>query len=321
MGVEAQEYGGWRYNEITKLFITLYTDPTMIDFTLQELACINAVVSAGSFHAAATQLHRSHPAVHAAIKGLESRIGVPLLNRSGYRVRLASAGEAFCERAKEVLSEARALRTFAEHLAQGEETELRVVIGDLCPIAKVVRRLRRFFDECPNTRLHLHFEALAGPGKRVLAEEVDLVLHHVDKTDSRLESVDLFSVTLVPVVTPGVLPFPISGNLTPRQMKNHVQCIIRDSAKNPAQDYYIIEGARSWTVADQLMKKELILLGMGWGHMPLHMIERKLRRGKLVSIEGKHFKRRTVDIVAARLRKRPAGPVGNRLWEFLGDPT
>ena len=69
------------------------------------------------------------------------------------------------------------------------------------------------------------------------------------------------------------------------------------------------------------MKKELILLGMGWGHMPLHLIERELQRGKLLSIEGKHFKRVTRDIVAARLRERPAGPVAERLWRFLGNPN
>jgi DNA-binding transcriptional LysR family regulator len=293
----------------------------MIDFTLQELACIDAVVSAGSFHAAAAQLHRSHPAVYAAVKGLEARVGVPLLDRAGYRVRLTPAGEAFCQRAREVLSEARALRTFAEQLAQGEETDLRVVVGDLCPTAKVVRLLRRFFIECPNTRLHLHFEALAGPWERLFEGEADIILHHVDKTDPRLESTDLFSVTLVPVVAPGFLPFPITANITPRQMKGLVQCIIRDSAKKPVLDVNIIKGARSWTVGDQLMKKELILLGMGWGHMPLHLIERDLKSGKLLSIEGKHFKRLKRDIVAARLREKPTGPVGDRLWKFLGNPN
>jgi DNA-binding transcriptional LysR family regulator len=290
----------------------------MIDFTLQELACIDAVVSAGSFHAAAAQLNRSHPAVYAAVKGLESRIGVPLLDRSGYRVCLTSAGEAFCRRAREVLSEARALQTFAEHLAKGEETDLRVVVGDLCPTATVVRLLRRFFDECQNTRLHLHFETLAGPWERLFDEEADLILHHVDKADPRMESIDLFPVTLVPVVAPGFLPFPITDKLTPQQMKGLVQCIIRDSATKPVRDYHVIEGARSWTVADQHMKRELILLGMGWGHMPLHLIERDLQRGKLLSIEGKHFKRVKVDIVAARLRGRPTGPVGDRLWKYLG---
>ena len=67
------------------------------------------------------------------------------------------------------------------------------------------------------------------------------------------------------------------------------------------------------------MKRELILLGMGWGHMPLHLIDHDLESGKLLSIEGKHFQRTRLDIVAARLRGRPVGPVAERRWTFLGD--
>ena len=290
-----------------------------MDFTLQEPACFDAVVSSGSFHAAAKLLNRSHPAVYAAIKGLESRMGVTLLDRSGYRVCLTTEGEAFHQRASDLLSEARKLRTFTEHLAQGDETDLRVVIGDLCPTAKVVGLLRRFFDECPNTRLHLHFETLAGPWEKLLEGEAELILHHVDKADTRLESVDLFPVTVVPVVAPGFLPFPITDDITPGQMKDRVQCIIRDTARKPLRDYHVIEGARSWTVADELMKRELIRLGMGWGHMPLHLVEEDLHSGALLSIAGRHFPRITLDIAAARLLDRPIGPVAGRLWHFLSD--
>lgn len=290
-----------------------------MDFTLQELACFDAVVSSGSFQAAAKLLNRSHPAVYAAVKGLESRMGVTLLDRSGYRVCLTADGEAFYRRAKDLLSEARNLRTFTDHLAQGDETDLRIVIGDLCPTAKVVSLLRRFFDECPNTRLHLHFETLSGPWEKLLEGEADLILHHVDKADTRLEFMDLFPVTVVPVVAPGFLPFPVTDDITLQQMKDRVQCIIRDTAKTPLRDYHVIEGARSWTVADQLMKRELILLGMGWGHMPLHLVEADIQSGALLSIEGKHFPRITLDIAAARARGRAIGPVAARLWYFLGE--
>ena len=291
----------------------------MNDFSLQELACLDAVVTHGSFHAAAAALHRTHPAVHAAVKALESRIGTSLLDRSGYRVKLTEAGRAFCGRARDVLAEARALRDFASHLARGDEPELTVVVGDLCPLDDTLRLLRRFFDECPQTRLHLHFEALAGPWERLLEGQADLMLHHVDAADSRFESTPLFSVTLVPVVAPGFLPFAVTKHITPRQMKGQVQCILRDSARKPARDYFVLDGARSWTVADQFMKKELIAMGMGWGHMPLHLVQRELLRGSLLSIEGRHFRRSPVRIVAARLRGRPLGPVAQRLWGFLGE--
>ena len=291
----------------------------MMDYTLQELPCFDAVATAGSFHAAADKLNRSHPAIFNAIRNLETNLDTTLLDRSGYRVKLTLNGQAFHRRAKEVLIEAARLQGFSEHLARGDETDLHVVIGDLCPTTKVVKLLKRFFDACPQTRLHLHFEALGGPWERLFDHDADLILHHVDLAEMRFETLDLFPVILVPVVAPGFLPFPMSDAITPRQLKSQVQCIIRDSAIKTSHDYHVIEGAHSWTVADQLTKKELILLGMGWGHLPLHLIENELEHGKLISIAGKHIKRVTRNIVAARLRDRPTGPIGERLWEFIGE--
>jgi DNA-binding transcriptional LysR family regulator len=180
--------------------------------------------------------------------------------------------------------------------------------------------LRSFFNSRPGTRLHLHFEAISGPLERLLDVEADLILHHIDKTDPRLEFIDLFTVKVVPVVAPNFLKFPISKAITPEQMRDYVQCVIRDSARHsPPRDYYLVEGARSWTVGDQLMKRELILQGMGWGHMPQFLIEQELRGRRLLSIAGKHFPGAQVELVAARLRDEPHGPIANRLWQFIAE--
>jgi DNA-binding transcriptional LysR family regulator len=178
--------------------------------------------------------------------------------------------------------------------------------------------LRRFFEDCPSTRLHLQFEALSGPWERLFDGEADLILHHIDKSDPRLDSIDLGAVQLIPVVAPGFLPFPISGSITPEQMRDHPQCIIRDSARHsPARDYYLLEGARSWTVSDQLMKREIILQGMGWGHMPDFLIEPDLRAGRLLSIAGRHLRGGRIDLVAARQATKPHGPIADRLWRYI----
>lgn len=290
----------------------------MTNFTFHELLCFDAVVAEGSFKAAAEKLHRTHPTVHAAVKNLENQLGVTLLNRDGYRVTLTEQGRAFHQRAKNVLSETRLLQSFAGHLARGDESDLSIVIGDLCPTAQVLKLLKRFFDQCPQTRLHLHFESLSGPWERLHEKQADLIIHHIDKSDARLEYIDLLTVELVPVVAPGFLSFPVNPNITPNDMKHHVQCVIRDSVRqSPSRDYFIVEGAHSWTVADQLTKKELIVLGMGWGHMPMFLITDELADGRLLSIVGKHYKRSSIDIVAARLRGRCHGAVASRLWQFI----
>ena len=104
------------------------------------------------------------------------------------------------------------------------------------------------------------------------------------------------------------------------QMRDYVQCVIRDTARHSEpRDYFLVEGARSWTVSDQLMKKELIVQGMGWGHMPGYLVEQNFRDGSLLPIKGRHFKGGEVDLVAARRRDTPQGPVANRLWQFIAD--
>ena len=291
----------------------------MDGLTLHQLLCFDAVVTEGSFQAAADKLLRSQPTISSSVKNLETQLRLNLLDRSGYRVALTDAGRSFYERTRVFLHELQSLRDHAAQLAMGEESELRVVIGDVCPLPEILGLLRRFFDGCPGTRLHLHFEAISGPRERLLDDEADLILHHIDKADPGLEFVDLFTVKLVPVVAPNFLRFPISKSITPEQMREYVQCVIRDTARSPSRDYYLVEGARSWTVSDQLMKKELILQGMGWGHMPHYLIAQNLRDKSLLPITGKHFKGGRVELVAARRRNTPHGPIANRLWQFVGE--
>src|SRR5215470_1887228 len=102
--------------------------------TLLQLRCFDAVVTEGSFQAAATKLNRTHPTVFTAVKNLEAQLGLTLLNRAAYRATLTPAGRSFHDRARVVLREADTLGNHAVQLAMGEEAELSVVIGDLCPL-------------------------------------------------------------------------------------------------------------------------------------------------------------------------------------------
>jgi len=288
--------------------------------TLHQLLCFDAVVTEGGFQAGAARLGRTHSTVFTAVKNLEAQLALRLFDRAGYRVSLTEAGRSFHVRTRVFLQAFAELKTHAGQLAMGEESGLRVVIGDLCPLPEVLGLLHRFFADYPGTQLHLDFEALAGPWERLFDDEADLIIHHIDKADPRLEFVDLFAGAVVPVVAPGFLPFPISDDITPQQMRDQVQCVIRDTARRwPARDYYVIEGARRWTVNDQAMKKQIILQGMGWGHMPDFMIGEELRDGRLISIAGKHLPGGRGEIVAARRRDRPHGPVASRLWRFIAE--
>ncbi|MBD9514474.1 LysR family transcriptional regulator [Pseudomonas sp. PDM22] len=288
----------------------------MHDFTLHDLQCFDAVVEAGGFQAAAQQLHRSHPAVFAAVARLERQLGFELLDRSGYRVALTAAGESFHRRARGLLRELGSLRDHAAHLAAGEESELRVVLGDFCPRPALLEKLARFFATQPRTRLQLYFESVSGPLERLLDGEAELVLHRVDKADPRLEWLDLGEVDFIPVIAPGLLTD--ITDLRPEHLRSLTQCVMRDSARHsPPVDFFTLEGAPQCTVPDQAMKKELLLHGLAWGHLPRHLIAEELADGRLRDLSGPHLPGRREELVAARLRDRAHGPVAQRLWSFL----
>lgn len=285
---------------------------------LHDLRCFDAVATEGSFQAGAIALNRSHPSVFAAVARLEQQLGLTLLDRSGYRVALTSEGRMFHTRARLALREFEHLRTYADQLASGEETILHVVLGDLCPRPRILGLLSRFFAEHTRTRLHLEYEAIGGPLERLIQDEADLVFHWADPSDPRLQRIEIEEVSFVPVVAPGFLSLPQAHDLTPEQMRPFTQCVIRDTARSPSPvSYFLVDGAHQCSVPDHMMKKELILHGLAWGHLPAWLIEAELQDGRLVSIAGPHLPGRTETLAAVRLRDRPHGPVAEALWDHL----
>jgi DNA-binding transcriptional LysR family regulator len=124
-------------------------------------------------------------------------------------------------------------------------------------------------------------------------------------------------VALIPVVAPGFLPFPAAA-ATVERMRELVQCIIHDSARNPPpRSYFVLEGARTCTVSDQMMKKEVTLQGLGWGHMPDYLIANELADGRLISFSNRHFPSGIARLVAARKVGKPQDPIASKLWLAL----
>jgi DNA-binding transcriptional LysR family regulator len=289
----------------------------MIPLSLTQLRTLDAIVCEGSLQAAAIKLGRTHPTLHTAVSGLEQTIGFKLFDRTGYRLVLTRDGAAFLQRARRVLNEMDDLRVFAEHVGAGEESELRVVVGDLSPLPEMLGLLKTFFADHPQTRLHLQFETLSAPWELLVNERVDLILHHVPDGDGRFETLPLRRVTLIPVAAPSFLPFPIAA-ATVERMRDLVQCVIRDSAVNPQRrSYFVLEGARTCTVSDQTMKKEVIVQGLGWGHMPDYLVADELTDGRLISFANDYFRGSVVSLVAARKVGRLHGPIAAKLWDAL----
>ena len=102
-------------------------------------------------------------------------------------------------------------------------------------------------------------------------------------------------------------------------MRQPSPVVIRDTARRPSEPgYFLIEGAPQCSVPDHQMKKELILNGLAWGHLPKWLIATELRDGALLSIAGRQMPGRSEQLAAVRRRSAKHGPVMAALWDRLG---
>ncbi len=94
---------------------------------LQGWAALKAVVEKGGVSAAAQTLNIGQPAVTKRLRALENCYGLPLMERSGNRLKLTEAGEKVYMLAVQTLDRQLALREELQHLARGE-TSMRLEV-------------------------------------------------------------------------------------------------------------------------------------------------------------------------------------------------
>ncbi|MGI8550003.1 MAG: LysR substrate-binding domain-containing protein [Dehalococcoidia bacterium] len=173
---------------------------------LRQLRYFVAVAERRHFTAAAQALHLAQPALSQQIRLLEREVGVELFDRSGHRVRLTAAGEAFLPRAQRVLVEVQAaaveLGEFAG-LLRG-----RVVVGALPSLAEhqLPPLLADFHARYPGLELVIREENTTELLSLVRAGAIDLGFVHQlaaepPPADILLE--ELFTEDLVAVFAPG----------------------------------------------------------------------------------------------------------------------
>ena len=79
----------------------------------------------------------------------------------------------------------------------------------------------------------------------------------------------------------------------------------------------LLETGKKWQLLDAFFKLEIILAGLGWGHLPEQSIEREIKEKKLVvlNFDGVHPRELKVNLI--RLKKQHLGPIAKKLWEEL----
>jgi DNA-binding transcriptional LysR family regulator len=259
----------------------------MLDgLSLDQIRAFIAAADTGSFSAAARRLNRAQSVVSQTIAGLEGQLRVPLFDRSGRYPVLTGQGRQILADARVVAAGIDQLKARAKGMAEGLEPELSVVIDVMFPMVVLTQAAARFSEVFPTTPLRLYVEALGGVAGAVLDRNCGLgVMGSLAVETPELVTERLIGVQMVMVAAAAHPLAVLSGPVPVAELARHIQLVLTDRTELSKGKQFGVFSPRIWRLADLGAKHEFLRAGLGWGGMPLHMVERELADGTLVRIE------------------------------------
>ncbi len=280
--------------------------------TLDQLRTFIAAAEEGSFSAAGRKLRRAQSVVSQTLANLEAQLGVKLFDRSARYPRLTEEGRSLLADARSVADGVDEFKARAGAMRGGLEPELSVAIDVMYPMDALTRAALHSRKAYPHTPLRLYVEALGGVIKPVLDRICGIgVIGSLPLVPDELRSEPLMNVPLVTVVGPAHPLAKSRGVTAASAIGKHVQLVLTDrTALSDGRDFGVLSPL-TWRLADLGAKHAFLKAGLGWGHMPLHMVKADLDSGALVKIRVEGVPRAVAMPMRVVFRKdAPPGPAG-----------
>ncbi len=282
--------------------------------TFDQLQIFLAVVENGSFAGAGRKLNRATSVISYGVSNLEAQLRVELFDREATRrPRLTEAGQAVLAEARTVAHGMDGLRAKVKGMLEGLEAEVRLAVDVMLPAARLGDVLRAFSQQYPTVALRLSVEALGAVMGLVLDRSAVLgVSGPLVAEKDEIERVAAGSIEMIPVAAPDH-PLARAGNLPPGAGRDHIQLVLSDrSTLSEGRDFAVLS-RRTWRLADLSAKHALLREGIGWGNMPLAMVEADLDSGALVRLAMPDCPVSAYCLSAIYRRDAPPGPAASWL--------
>ncbi len=171
-------------------------------YSLQDLELLLQVAERGSMSEVGRQLNMTTAAVSAAIKRLETALGVSLFERTTRSLRLSAAGEAFIPHLQQVLG----TLDVAENELRNRQTqvagEIRIGVPSDLGRHRLLGLLDDFQELNPNIKFILHVSDLI---QDLYRDDLDIVIRYGEPKDSGLIAAKLCDNRRVLVASPDYL--------------------------------------------------------------------------------------------------------------------
>ncbi|MEH4626368.1 DNA-binding transcriptional regulator YafC [Phytobacter diazotrophicus] len=253
--------------------------------TSEEMMIFVAVVESGSFSRAAERLGQANSAISRAIKKLESKLGVNLLNRTTRQLSLTEEGERYFRRIQGVLQEMAAAETEVMEAKLTPRGVLRIDAATPVMLHFVMPMIKPFRERYPEITLSL---VSSETFINLIERKVDVAIRVGKLTDSSLRARPIFTSYRKLIASPDYLA-RYGVPETAEDLKNHTclgftEPVSLNTWPVAAQDgqLYEIDCDISSNSGETL--KHLCLNGNGIASLSDFMIAKELESGELMEV-------------------------------------
>ncbi len=285
--------------------------------TLDQLQVFLAVAEEGSFSAAARKLHRAQSVISYTIANLEMQLDLKLFQREGVREpRLTPEGQAMLADARRISGALQAIRARAQGLKRGLEAELSIAVDVVLPSPALVRVLETFAAEFPTVPLRLSVGAMGIVWQQLLTRQCDVSFGgQAFNLSDELAAIRIGETMLIPVAAPDHPLALYPGRVPLSVVRENIQLVISDVSKMTEGQDFGVYAYRTWRMTDTATKHNLIVSGLGWGGLPLWMVEADVAAGRLVKLDLEPYPPAGYPVFAFHRNDAPPGPAGRWVIE------
>ncbi|ALZ75690.1 LysR family transcriptional regulator [Rheinheimera sp. F8] len=280
---------------------------------LQQLETLLAVVSTGSFSAAARKLGKAQSAVSTAISDLEIDLDLQLFDRSGRYPKLTDAGVQILQQAKLVHMQCNQLKELAVDLAAGTETNLRLAVddeGQLPWLAPILAELAQTF---PKLEVQIMFPLLEDLTQLLADGTADLgICFQPQSASEQFLRWPLQQLRFVAAVS---VQHPLAqlDIVSPADLQQYRQLMVAGRGKSAEKQRGRLSGQVWWLEGD-IAVLAMVEQGIGWAWLPAHVLEPRHLQGnmKVLSVQDAGTQMLPVQLELWQHRSKTPGPAA--LW-------
>jgi DNA-binding transcriptional LysR family regulator len=259
-----------------------------------DIQTLVSIVQFGGVTRAATQLHRSQPAITRRLKLLEHRLGAPLFERRKDGIVLTETGRTFLPYGESMLATLKDGLEAVRALRGEEHGSTRLALVGTLAATTLVSQLKRFTRKHRNVRLELRTANSREVGDLVRRGDVDLGLRYFRDPSPELVSQQVALEKMVVACSPdhpwAGRPLRDPGRLTdecwvafpvdPRRGESFAHVVRRQLVVAN------LEGARTLEIDSLTAQKRMVEAGLGIAHLPESGIQEELEIGSLKIIDA-----------------------------------